>query len=450
MAGKQLLAEGLDYGSVLEALGFTPDPWQLEIVRKAEEHSILGISVPRQNGKTELAIMLLVLTALRGEAGAFFGHQGDVVREGYRRACVICQPLVEQGLVKPIKKRAGLQMIETAAGGRLYFRIRTRGAAVGLTLDRIVFDEAQKMSSQSYEDILPVTTTSKHRSIILMGTPPTDEDLEMGETPFIRLRKHHARGGWVEWGIGDYSLQHEPFTLRTAKAVNPAWKRIPDFTKMLREQQATLSDEAFARQRLGAWVLPDSTVYHRPELSTTEVKRCLSTVGPSTGLRLRAAVGLYPDADSAWVCFTDGVHAELVYEAPLEGGSLGQLLAWLLPRMRRISKLIVPANARGKALVDLLREKRADYGVELSTMPKTATSLQLFLSQLRDGTLKIFENTAAAMALSSFWLGYSEKASCATLECQDAGLRAAVLALALAAVDEPITARLSTQKGFFG
>ena len=450
MAGKQLLAEGLDYGSVLEALGFTPDPWQLEIVKKAEEHSVLGISVPRQNGKTELAIMLLVLTALRGESGAFFGHQGDVVREAFRRASAICQPLVEQGLVKPIRKQAGLQMIETAAGGRLYFRIRIRGAAVGLTLDRIVFDEAQKMSSQSYEDILPVTTTSKHRSIILMGTPPTDEDLELGETPFIRLRKRHARGAWVEWGIGDYSLQHSPFTLKTAKAVNPAWKRIPDFTKMLREQQATLSDEAFARQRLGAWVLPDSTVYHKPELSTTEVKRCLSTVGPSTGLRLRAAVGIYPDSESAWVCFTDGIHSELVYEAPLEGGSLGQLLAWLLPRMRRISKLIVPANARGKALVDLLREKRADYGVELSTMPKTATSLQLFLSQVRDGTLKIFENTAAAMALSSFWLGYSEKASCATIECQDAGLRAAVLALALAAVDEPVTARLQTQKGFFG
>lgn len=450
MAGKQLLADGLGYDEVLRVLGFTPDDWQTEIVKRAEEHSVLGISIPRQNGKTELAIMLLVLTGLRGESGAFFGHQGDVVREAFRRASLICEPLVEQGLVKPIRKQAGLQLIEFESGGRIFFRIRVRGAAVGLTLDRLVFDEAQKMNSQSYEDVVPVTTTSRHRSIILMGTPPTDEDLELGETPFIKLRKKHQKGAWVEFGIGDYSLKHRPFTLRTAKAVNPAWRRIPDFEKMLREQQATLDDQAFARQRLGAWVLPDSAVFHAPELATAEVRKALSTVGPSSGLRLRAAVGLYPDSDSGWVCFTDGVHAELVYEAHLEGGSLGELVDWLSSRIRRISKLVVPANARGRALADMMKEKRCDHGLELSTMPKTATAIQLFLTQVRDGTLKIFENSAAAMALSSFWLGYDDRSNTATIEAGDPAMRAAVLALALSAVDEPVTARLAPQKAFFG
>ena len=426
----------IPYREVLEAAGFTPDPWQLEILEKAETEPVIGISIPRQNGKTELALMLLMITGMRGQAGAFFGHNGDVSREAMRRASIVCQPLKEAGIVKAIRVSSIANMIEFASGGRVYFKIRSSGAAVGLTLDRVIFDEAQKMTNQSYEDIIPVTTTSPDRSIILMGTPPTDEDLQLGETPFIRARKQLPRDAWVEYGIGDYQPEHKAYGLSLIHSVNPAWRRIPDFNNMVREQMATLSDEAFSRQRMGAWVLPDSPVYHTPELTTDEIHRILTQRGPQDGVRLKAAVGVYPDANTAFVVFCDGLCEEIVFECPIEGGDLTELVSWLKSRSRRYSQLILPANARGKAIKSLLAQYGLQGKCQMSDMPLTASALGLWLRKLRDGTQKIYSNDIALKSLSSFWVGYDARANAAIPAAGSPEQRATVLGLILAVSTE--------------
>lgn len=422
----------IPYREILEAAGFTPDPWQLEILEKAETEPVIGISIPRQNGKTELALMLLMITGMRGQQGAFFGHNGDVAREAMRRASIVCQPLKEAGIVKAVRVSSVSNHIEFASGGRVSFRIRTSGAAVGLTLDRIVFDEAQKMSAQSYEDIVPVTTTSPDRSIVMMGTPPTDEDLQLGETPFIRARKQLPRTAWIEYGIGDYQPDHKPYSISQIRGVNPAWRRIPGFSQMVREQRATLSDEAFSRQRMGAWVLPDSPVYHTPELSTDEIHRVLSQRGPQNGVRLKAAVGIYPDSNSAFVVFCDGLCEEVVFECSIEGGDLTELVSWLKSRSRRYSQLVLPANARGKAVKSLLSQYGMQSKCQLSDMPMTASALGLWLRKLRDSTQKIYSNDAALKSISSFWVGYDARANAAIPAAGSPEQRAAVLGLILA------------------
>ena len=422
----------IPYREVLEAAGFTPDPWQLEILEKAETEPVIGISIPRQNGKTELALMLLMITGMRGQAGAFFGHNGDVSREAMRRASIVCQPLKEAGIVKAIRVSSIANMIEFASGGRVYFKIRSSGAAVGLTLDRVIFDEAQKMTNQSYEDIIPVTTTSPDRSIILMGTPPTDEDLQLGETPFIRARKQLPRDAWVEYGIGDYQPEHKAYGLSLIHSVNPAWRRIPDFNNMVREQMATLSDEAFSRQRMGAWVLPDSPVYHTPELTTDEIHRVLTQRGPQDGVRLKAAVGVYPDSNTAFVVFCDGLCEEVVFECPIEGGDLTELVSWLKSRSRRYSQLVLPANSRGKAIKSLLTQYGLQGKCQMSDMPLTASALGLWLRKLRDGTQKIYSNDIALKSLSSFWVGYDARANAAIPAAGSPEQRATVLGLILA------------------
>ena len=422
----------IPYREVLEAAGFTPDDWQLDILKRAESEPIIGISIPRQNGKTELALMLLMVTGMRGQRGAFFGHNGDVQREALRRAEAICKPLIAAGVVKSVRVSSVSNYVEFTSGGRIYFKIRTPGAAVGLTLDRIVFDEAQKMTNQSYEDIVPVTTTSPDRSIVMMGTPPTDEDLMMGETPFIRARKTLSSRAWIEYGIGDYQPEHKPYTLNEIHAVNPAWRRIPSFTKMVNEQMATLSDEAFSRQRMGAWVLPDSPVFHTPELTTDEVNRALSVRGPQDGTRLKASVGIYPDSDVAYVTFNDGLYEEIVYSCSIEGGDLNELVEWLRSRTRRYSTLTIPANARGRAIKSVLTQYGLSGKIRMSDMPMTATSVGLWLRKVRDGTQKIFKNDDSTRAVSGFWIGYDAKANAAILAAGTPESRSAILSLVLA------------------
>lgn len=428
----------IPYREVLEAAGFTPDEWQLEILERAETEPVIGISIPRQNGKTELALMLLFITGMRGQRGAFFGHNGDVAREALRRAEAICQPLKASGIVKAVRVSSVSNYIEFQSGGMIFFKIRTPGAAVGMTLDRVVFDEAQKMSFQSYEDIVPVTTTSPDRSIVLMGTPPTDKDLELGETPFIHARKTLNSRAWVEYGIGDYQPEHESYTLSSIRSTNPAWRRIPSFTKMVQEQQATLSDEAFSRQRMGAWVLPGSPIFHTPELTTDEIHKILSVRGPQEGTRLKAAVGLYPDANEAYVTFNDGVYMEVVYSCSIDGGDLTELVDWLHSRQRRYSTLVLPANQRGKALKALLAQYGLASKCQLSDLPMTASSLGLWLRKMRDGTQKVYQNDAATKALSSFWVGYDARANAAMPSAGTPETRAAVLSLLLAVSQEKL------------
>ena len=130
---------------------------------------------------------------------------------------------------------------------------------------------------------------------------------------------------WIEFGIGDYDANHIP-TLADAHKANPAWRDIPDFSSLVAQERATLSPEAYARQRLGAWVLPDMIQHHDPEFSLPEIKKVLSPRGPGRSTGLRAGVGIYPDADEAYVCYSDGDTYEILPPIPIQDGDLSAVI----------------------------------------------------------------------------------------------------------------------------
>ena len=431
---------------VLEMIGFSPDDWQKEIVRKAESSTTLGVSIPRQNGKTECAIMLGLVSGLRGDTALFCGHAGDVVREAYRRACVACEPLVEAGVVRPIKKQAGILTIDFVSGGRFLFRIRSASMGVGLTVDRIIFDEAQKMTRQSFEDILPITTTSSRRSVILMGTPPTDEDLELGTTPFIDLRRKRkgrkatAEAAWVEWGIGDYEQGHTPWTLAITKRSNPAWKRIPNFSRLFKEEVAVLEDREFARQRLGAWVLPKETEAHDLIFTQDETKRALGVTSPQEG-SLWLGIGLIAASQEVALSASDGRSVEVITRLPLPDGSLAPLADWLEEngRWRRFRTIVVPATPRGKALKGIMSDRHVDLkSLKVSSVPETATAIDVFRSKVRNGALKIWKNDDAVFSLGSCWLGYDSRSQSAIIRADDPVMESIMISMILSMPPKPL------------
>ncbi len=147
---------------------------------------MLGASVPRQNGKSEFEIMAAFITALRGGTVLVFAHNRDLAAALAHRFMAHARPMKEQGLVTRITESVNINSCDFTSGGSVTFKIRGASVGVGLTLDRIIFDEAQKMDSRTLEDVMPTTTRAKHPSIIMIGTPPTAEDLKLfgTDTPF--------------------------------------------------------------------------------------------------------------------------------------------------------------------------------------------------------------------------------------------------------------------------
>ena len=420
----------------LEAIGYTPRPYQIDVIYRLLTVRTLGMSIPRQNGKTETAIMAGVISGLRGDTVIFLLHNGDLMHQVAHRTADKMQPLLDAHvLVKDITLSVNRNIIEFQSGGKIVFKIRSSsGIGVGLTADLLICDEAQKMTQEELESALPVTTTSPRRGLLLMGTPPTDEDLIAYPDSPLMMQRKSAKGttGWMEWGIGDYDPRIKSYGIRDAHAANPAWKMIPDFNGLIRQEQSTLSIEAYARQRLGAWVLPDAVEYHDPEFTTTEIKKVLSPRGPSRSYRLRAGVGIYPDSSMAYVCYSDGVSYEILPPIPVHDGDLSDVIDTISSQARVWSSMRLPANSRGKAIIGSQEMARYKKKIKLSSMPETATSIGVFCKHVHDGDVSIFRNDEAASALGSMWRGYNERSATGTVEASTAEMRACALAMVLA------------------
>ena len=420
--------------NTLEKIGFTPRAYQIDSINRLFRVSTLGMSIPRQNGKTETAIMASVIAALRGDTVIYLLHNGDLVHAVAQRTADYMQPLKHIGIVSDIIISVNRNEINFGSGGKILFKIRSsRGIGVGLTADVLICDEAQKMTPEELESALPSTTTSPRRCLLLIGTPPTDDDLiQYPQSPLLTQRDAYiGTENWIEFGIGDYDSTHTP-TLSDAHKANPAWREIPNFSGLIAQEQATLAPEAYARQRLGAWVLPGMVQHHDPEFSLPEIKKVLSPRGPGRSMGLRAGVGVYPDSINAYLCYSDGESYEILPPIPIPDGDLSGAIDFIARQSRVWAVMKIPANSRGKALYNSQGLSLYKKKISLSSMPETATSLGMLCRSIHDSSVKIFSNDSATSALGSMWRGYDSRSSSGTVEAGDADMRAAALSIVLA------------------
>ncbi len=155
-------------------------------------------------------------------------------------------------LVKEIRKTNGQEAIVLVNGGSVEFVARSKGSGRGFSVDVLVLDEAQELSDEAFEALLPTISASPNPQTIMTGTPPGPA--ANGEV-FTRTRKLGVEGtdnrlAWLEWScVGD---EVDLDDRRNWAAVNPAlgirlaWETVAD------ERQA-FSDEGFGRERLGMW-----------------------------------------------------------------------------------------------------------------------------------------------------------------------------------------------------
>ena len=266
---------------LMQAYGVTLDEWQRLIVDcwlgkdKAGQYTVTsaGLSVPRQNGKNVCieAREFYGLT-VNGERILHTAHQVRTAKKAFRRLANMFTDKKHPEIVKAVKKiRYGIgeESIELNNGGIIEFTARSRQAARGYDgISLVVYDEAQELTDDQAEAIMAVLSASATgtRQLLYIGTPPyigcTGEVFRRFRQACISSagKGEALKSSWHEWGIAADTLQDISTDDKALwYEANPAlgYRLTEEFTT---EEYKTLSQDGFARERLGWWAKPAENI----------------------------------------------------------------------------------------------------------------------------------------------------------------------------------------------
>ncbi|MEF2855829.1 MAG: terminase family protein, partial [Collinsella intestinalis] len=170
----------------LAALYFgDPMPWQphlLDVMLARDSHDKfaapeVGISIPRQNGKSFIVRARCLYGALNGEKILYTCHHGDTSDEMFQELSAIFEDEENDelhDLLKHVRKTNGKQAIVLKNGGLIRFTTRTDSGGRGKSFDVLILDEAQELTDSQQAALLPsISAGPKHNpQTIYLGTPP--------------------------------------------------------------------------------------------------------------------------------------------------------------------------------------------------------------------------------------------------------------------------------------
>ena len=366
------ISDGPDAAILMKEYGVCLDPWQQLVVDSwlgkddTGQYNVTsaGLSLPRQNGKNVcLEAREFYGMVINGEKILHTAHQVRTSKKSFRRLSAMFtdkrHPEITS-IVKNIRYTNGEEAIELDNGGQIEFSARSRQAARGFDgISLVVYDEAQELLDEQVEAIMATLSASATgtRQIIYTGTPPYPNC--PGEV-FRRRRtvsmeapgKHDA---WHEWSVDSVPISQIDVTDKKLwYQSNPALgiRLDEEFTE---EEQATMSEDGFARERLGWWspISDHKEDYAIPEEIWESAKS--QEIKPEG----KIAYGVKFSADGGEVVLCGAVlptegpaRIELIDRKPTGYGT--QWLAdWLNARYEKASCVVID----GKNGVDVLVDK---------------------------------------------------------------------------------------------
>lgn len=294
--------------------------------------------MPRQNGKNAvLELRELYGMVVLGERFLHSAHEVKTAAKAFKRLQWFFgekagDPAARfpelNALVKEVRRTNGQEAIVLKNGGSVEFVARTKGSGRGYSVDVLVIDEAQELTEDQLAAMLPTISASSNPQILYTGTPPGPAS--SGEV-FTRLRSEALSGkskrlAWLEWSIepgSDLDDQAVWFEVNPALGIRLLLETVED-------ERAQMSDDTFARERLGMWSLSttNNVVPERSwqeQLDESSVAVADFTLGVEVG----------PDLAWASICLAGtrpdgGTHVELVEDQHTKGAGV----AWLVPTLR--------------------------------------------------------------------------------------------------------------------
>ncbi len=251
------VTHGAEAVALYNETGRTAQQWQelllYDILAENEDglwvHTKFGYSVPRRNGKNEIAAMRELWGLQQGENILHTAHRTTTSHAAWERLC----SLLDKAKIEYKSIRAtGRESIRLTDGeGRIEFRTRSSKGGLGEGFDLLVIDEAQEYTNDQESALKYVVTDSRNPQTLFCGTPPTPVS---SGTVFLKLRNAALQGetentGWAEWSV---EHQSDPKDRALWYETNPSLGTI--FTERSVADEIGSDPVDFNIQRLGLWL----------------------------------------------------------------------------------------------------------------------------------------------------------------------------------------------------
>jgi hypothetical protein len=319
-----------------------------------------GITVPRQNGKNGILEMVeLFFMAQLGLKILHTAHEVKTARKAFLRIASFFENERKYpelaALVKDIRKTNGQEAIVLHNGGSVEFIARSKGSGRGFTVDVLVCDEAQEYGEDAQAALLPTISSAPSGDPlqILLGTPPAPN---MDGDVFTRMRSAGVAGkdkrlSWVEWSVsGDVDVADRSLWAAT----NPSLGIRLNITT-IEDEFGAMSEETFARERLGMWasdeqlaVIPGGLWAERAVMDVPDVPVSAYGIDMNPERTMASvAVGLRSDT---------GVHVELADMGDVSANT-DALVEWLVKRAGKRIPVVMDAYSPARSLEPVLKRR---------------------------------------------------------------------------------------------
>ena len=188
--------------------GLSLDPWQQDVLHGAlaEEpdprrrgrmrwtSAEVALIVPRQNGKGSIleAIELAGLFLWDEQLIIHSAHEFKTSEDAFRRIMLLIDNTPDLSrMVRTVRTSHGQEGIILTNGQRIRFITRTGGAGRGFTGDRIILDEAYRLSGTVMSAIIPTLSARPNTQIWYTSSAP----LPIAESDTLRRICKRGRDG---------------------------------------------------------------------------------------------------------------------------------------------------------------------------------------------------------------------------------------------------------------
>lgn len=403
-ARKAQSAHADDCAFLASAYGLAPDPWQMSVLgawlatNKAGKFRSgrCGLAVPRQNGKNAILEMVeLYKMVVLGRKVLHTAHEVKTARKAFLRLSGFFENSRQwpelSALVVEVRRTNGQEAIVLSNGGSCEFIARSRGSGRGYTVDDLVCDEAQELTEEQLEALLPTISAAPRGDPqqTYTGTPPPPGS---PGTVFRRMRdlgthRKDKRLAWLEWSVSEVG---DIFDRHRIAATNPALG-IRLQMSVIDDELGQMSPEGFARERLGWWAKDEQ---ERPVISPASWKALAAKAPdgpPAYGIKF--SVSGDEVALAAAVQHEGRTHVEVLESRPTADG-VDWLKAWLTsapqgasqPRWRSGVVVVDGKSGAGELVDSLTRDAKVPVRVLVRpTVDQVITAHAQFLEMVKTG-----------------------------------------------------------------
>lgn len=355
-------------------------------------HQKFGYSVPRRNGKSEMALARCIWGLKNGERILYTAHRASTAHsiwERLSRLCAKCDITIVSSF-----RAFGKEHLYTE-DSVIEFRTRTSTGGLGEGYDVLIIDEAQEYTPEQETALKYVVTDSANPQTIMFGTPPTAISAGTVFPNFRKtvLQKESYASGWAEWSVPEMS---------DANDVDLWYETNPSLGTVLKERtiRSEIGDDKtdFNIQRLGLWIKYNQrSAISRNEWEALQVDKVPKFTG-----QLFAGVKFGINGENVALAVavktTEGkIFCEVIGCQPIRNG-----VAWIVNFLSKadIRKAVVDGKNGIDVLMDALKQMRIKH-VETVSVSQVIKANSVFDMAMEQGSFQHMHQSAVTQVVTN-------------------------------------------------